>query len=144
MVNKTRSKMGRAARIKGKAFERTVANYLKSRGFTARRALQFDGSFAHDLDVNVPFNFECKAVEKLNIHEAMKQAVKDAQLANTTPVVVHKKSHRPPLVTMSLDDFTDLLQWAVGYVDASNALDLRDSIKEMEEQAEKEEGSDLL
>jgi hypothetical protein len=53
-------------------------------------------------------HFEVKAVEKLNIEEAMDQARRDS--AGKIPVVAHKRSFRPWLVTMSAEVFFQFLR----------------------------------
>ena len=61
------------ANRKGKAFERKVAHILSDNGFPARRGQQFAGS-PDSPDVvssDFPFHIECKAVERLNIDNAM-------------------------------------------------------------------------
>lgn len=123
---KTKSQLGRMSKNKGAQFERKVANILKSRGFLARRAVQFDGILEHDLKVDIPFNFECKAVERLDLYSAYAQAVGDSEKSETTPVVIHKKNNHVPLVSLALTDFIDILQWALGYVDEYNALYLKE------------------
>lgn len=50
--------------------------------------------------------FEVKRVERLNVSEAMKQAQRDA--AVRVPVVVHRRSREPWLVTLKLEDW---LEW---------------------------------
>ena len=125
MVKKSRAALGRMSRNKGKNFERQVANMLKDRGFEARRAVQYDGLYDHDIKTELPFNFECKAVESLNIYKAMDQSKVDASRLDTLPTVVHKKNRMTILITMEFIDFIDLLQWATGYVDDQNTLDLK-------------------
>ena len=49
------------------------------------------------------FHFEVKRVERLNVSEAMRQAVGDA--AGKIPVVAHRRNREPWLVTLKLDDF---------------------------------------
>lgn len=142
---KTSSQIGRMSRNKGKAFERTVSKMLTSRGFPARRAVQFDGMFDHDIKVEIPFNFECKAVENLNIYKAMVQSRADALRANTIPTVVHKRNNTTPLITMDFTHFLDLLQWAMGYVDEGNTLDIKEYREKWIEKHRKEsEAEDLL
>lgn len=131
MVKRTRAQIGRASRRKGQTFERTISKMLSNRGFEARRAVQFDGLYDHDLRTDLPFNFECKAVEKLNIVTAMVQARQDAERKNTVPTVVHKKNNTPILITMDFTDFIDLLQWATGYVDDENTMSLEEARKKM-------------
>lgn len=123
---KTGAQRGRMARNKGASFERFIANYFKERGFKSRRASQYDGAFSHDINIDIPFNFECKAVESLNVRQAFDQAYTDSQRANTIPVVVHKKNNKKILATMDFNDFVDLIQWALGYVDELNTIPLKD------------------
>ena len=97
------------ANRKGKAFERKVAHILSDNGFPARRGQQFAGS-PESPDVvsdDFPFHVECKAVEKLNLDNAMLQSIKDA--GEKAPFVIHKKNHSDILFTCKLDDFLILL-----------------------------------
>lgn len=134
-------KMGRYSRDKGKRFERFIANKLKERGFNARRGQQFKGTTdSHDVECQeLPMmNIEAKAVERLNIEVAMEQARADTEVGNI-PIVIHKKVHKRPLVTMELEHWIDLVQWARNEVDSLNNLDMRvenetrQTIKEAEE-----------
>src|SRR5438552_11876222 len=76
-----------------------------------RRGQQFSGS-ADSPDVicdSLPWiHFEVKAVERLNIEEAMDQARRDS--AGKVPVVAHKRSFRPWLVTMTAEVFFQFLR----------------------------------
>jgi hypothetical protein len=56
------------------------------------------------------FHFEVKAVERLNVNEAMAQAVDDA--GQKMPVVAHKRSRGDWLVTMRASDWFKLLEKA--------------------------------
>ena len=96
---------------KGAGFERTVRDLFRDNGYTdAYRTNQFQGNHengASDVS-NTPFlHVECKAVERLNINDAVKQASDDAKLQDKgeVPVVFHKKNHKPILVTMLSDDW---------------------------------------
>jgi len=140
---RTRSQIGRSSRAKGANFERKLANMLKARGFDARRGVQFNGMFDHDVTTDIPFNFEAKAVESLNIYKAYKQSTSDARVDGSTPLVVHKKNNNPILCTMGFDDFIDMLQWALGYVDEENTMDLKETrdkyVKKMQTETDAEE-----
>ena len=48
-----------------------------------------------------------RRVERLNIHEAMKQSRRDAREADV-PVVIHRKNRTKWLVTLDLDEFMKL------------------------------------
>ena len=66
--------------------------------------------FQHESDVIglQGVHIECKAVERLNIRKAYKQAVEEAlERADGVPVVFHHKAREGWLVTMSLEDFMD-------------------------------------
>src|SRR5438046_170574 len=69
------------SREKGKRGERQWRDELRANGYAARRGQQFSGS-AESPDVvcdALPWvHFEVKAVERLNIEEAMEQARGDA------------------------------------------------------------------
>ena len=98
------------SREKGAKGERELANILKKYGFDARRGQQFCGKNG-DADVVglEGYHIECKRVERLNIHEAMQQSVRDAR-ENETPIVAHRKNKTEWLVTMRLDDFIKEIQ----------------------------------
>lgn len=54
-------------------------------------------------------HMEVKRVERLNVSEAMKQAVRDAERFNDgAPAVFHRRSREPWLVTMKLEDWLDI------------------------------------
>ena len=98
------------SRQKGAAFERKVANILKQYGYDCRRGQQYCGSNG-DADVIglEGIHIEAKAVERLNIYEAMEQAKRDAR-ENELPAVFHKKNRKEILVTMTLKDWLQLYQ----------------------------------
>ena len=119
------------SREKGKRGERQWRDELRANGFAARRGQQFSGS-AESPDVvceSLPWiHFEVKAVERLNMEEAMEQArrdcrekaQKDAKGENDqgsagasphqkVPIVAHRRNFRPWLVTMEADSFFKFL-----------------------------------
>ena len=95
---------------KGADGERKLAKKLNEYGFNTRRSVQYNGKADDgkaDL-VNLPgIHIECKRVERLNVSEAMTQAINDAKNGEL-PTVFHKKNHKPWLVTMRLDDWMEL------------------------------------
>jgi hypothetical protein len=99
---------------KGKRGERQWRDELRANGYAARRGQQFCGS-SDSPDVicaALPWiHFEVKAVEKLNIWDAMDQA--KAECANCVPIVAHKRSFRPWLVTMDAETFFRFLRGAL-------------------------------
>ena len=67
---------------KGADGERELAKKLNEYGFSTRRSVQYNGKADDgkaDL-VNLPgIHIECKRVERLNVSEAMTQAINDAK-----------------------------------------------------------------
>ena len=95
------------SKAKGSAGERELCAYLTGEGFPAHRNDQrYTGGHgnpdisAEGLDA---YHIEVKRVERLNIGEAMKQAEGDAD--GRVPVVMHRRSRQPWLVTMHLTDW---------------------------------------
>ncbi len=98
---------------KGKRAERAWRDELIARGYNARRGQQFSGS-PDSPDVICPelpgFHFEVKAVERLNLSEAMAQAVNDA--GAKTPVVAHKRNRGDWMITMRASDWFKMVERA--------------------------------
>ena len=87
------------SRQKGARGEREWRDHLIANGYEARRGQQFSGSpDSPDVVCNLPFHFEVKRVEKLNIEKAVKQSEDDC--GESMPVVAHKKNRGQWLVTM--------------------------------------------
>ena len=95
---------------KGAAGERELAHKLNEYGFDTRRSVQYNGTADDgqaDL-VGLPnIHIECKRVEKLNLYDAMSQAIHDAK-DGELPSVFHRKNHSEWLVTMKLTDWMEL------------------------------------
>ena len=92
---------------KGARGERELANKLKEYGFDCRRGQQYcgaDGS-ADVLGLD-GIHIECKRVQRLNITDAMSQAIGDSK--GKIPVVMHRKDREEWLVTMRLNDWIEL------------------------------------
>lgn len=102
---------------KGAAGERELAKKLNEYGYDTRRSVQYNGKAdggKADL-VNLPgIHIECKRVERLNVSEAMLQAINDAK-GGELPTVFHRKNREEWLVTMRLDDWMGLYK---GYKEA--------------------------
>jgi Holliday junction resolvase len=99
------------SREKGKRGERQWRDELRANGYAARRGQQFAGG-AESPDVvcdSLPWiHFEVKAVERLNIEDAMDQARRDG--VGKVPVLAHRRSFRPWLVTMEAETFFQFLR----------------------------------
>ena len=101
------------SREKGKRYERHVASLFRSEGYDARRGQQYNGLDGDDV-VGVPgIHIECKAVERLNLYDAIAQSKHDAK--GQVPVVIHKKNNCNDLVTMEFVDWIRLYrEWEAG------------------------------
>ena len=93
------------SRQKGARFERQLAKVFREHGYEARRGQQYCGANGDADVVGLPFiHVECKAVERLNIFDAMAQSKHDAK-EGEIPIVCHKKNRTGWLVTMEIEDF---------------------------------------
>ena len=91
---------------KGTAGENELAQILRAAGIRAYRNDQIFRGGKDNPDVaaevfDLPLHIEVKRVEKLNVSEAVKQAVKDAK-AGSLPIVAHRRNREQWLVTMPL------------------------------------------
>lgn len=95
------------SRTKGAVGEREWRDQLRDAGFSAERGQQRSGS-PDSPDVKCPdlpsIHWEVKRVERLNIFEAMEQAIRDAG-DELVPVVAHRKNRQPWMVTMLAPDW---------------------------------------
>ena len=94
---------------KGKTGERELSKLFRSYGFEgARRSQQFAG-INNDADVvGLPHvHVECKRVERLNIHDAIEQTIRDKR-EEELGIVAHRKDRTKWLVTMTLDDWMEI------------------------------------
>jgi Holliday junction resolvase len=109
------------SRQKGKRGERQWRDELRAHGYAARRGQQFSGS-PESPDVVSPalplIHFEVKAVERLNIEDAMEQARRDSKArvisvrspVGRVPIVAHRRRFRAWLVTMEAETFFNFLR----------------------------------
>ncbi len=107
------------SREKGKRGERQWRDELRANGYVARRGQQFSGS-PDSPDVVCDelswLHFEVKAVERLNIEDAVDQARRDARKSQAqsskfkVPIVAHRRNFRRWLVTMDAEDFFRFLR----------------------------------
>lgn len=102
------------SRVKGKVAELEFVDILKGHGWKARRGCQFQGGpDSPDVITELPIHFEVKAVQNLNIHNAIQQACDDCPTGKWR-AVAHKKNHRGWVIAMPLEDFMDLLKERFG------------------------------
>lgn len=96
------------SRDKGKRGELELSHVLQKYGYETRRGQQFSGANGDADVVGLPgVHIECKRVENLNIYKAMEQSTADAR-EGEMPVVMHRKNHKPWLVTLDIKDFMEL------------------------------------
>ena len=98
---------------KGSRGERELAKKLKEHGYDCRRSVQYCGANG-DADVIGldGIHIECKRVERLNIQDAMAQAISDSK--EDMPTVMHRKNNSEWLVTMRLSDWIELYkEWKI-------------------------------
>lgn len=102
------------SKSKGAKGERELAGILKDYGYDCRRGQQYCGANGDADVVGLPrIHIECKRVERLNVEEAMTQAIRDRK-TDERPAVFHRKNHSEWLVTMKLEDWIELYrEWRV-------------------------------
>lgn len=89
---------------KGKRGELELAHKLKEYGYDCKRSQQYCGTNGDADVIGLPgIHIECKRVERLNIDEAMEQAVRDCK--GEVPAVFHRKNGKDWKVTLRMDDF---------------------------------------
>ena len=66
-----------------------------------------DIRLAHSARKKFPFSVECKNQEKLNIWSSLEQAEDNA--SDYTPLLIFKRNRSKTYVTLSLEDFLELL-----------------------------------
>jgi Holliday junction resolvase len=98
--------MSRSSQRKGAAGERELADKLREYGYDTERGGSLTFGDVPDL-IGLPgIHIECKRVEKLNVTEAMQQAIRDSErFHDGTPALFHRKNRQPWLVTLRLEDF---------------------------------------
>lgn len=98
------------SRQKGKRGELEWVHFCRDHGYNARRGQQFSGG-ADSPDIvceDLPgIHFEVKLVDRLNLKDAMKQAIEDA--GDKIPVVAHRRNRGKWMVTMLGDDWFQLI-----------------------------------
>lgn len=96
--------MSRSQREKGKRGERAAAKAVAAAlKCEARRGVQYKGGAeSADLEVDIEgVHWEVKSVERESIRAWMRQAMADA--GTKVPVVMHKKSREPWLITIPVE-----------------------------------------
>lgn len=100
---------------KGKKGEREFATLCRKHGFeNARRGQQYNGLDGQDVVGLEGIHIEVKRVERLNIDEAMRQAIRDSK-EGEIPIVAHRRNREEWKVTMRAKDWFELYRaWRDG------------------------------
>ena len=104
--------MGKSSQLKGAAGERELASLLREYGYDIVRGGSLSFWEVPDL-VGLPgIHIECKRVERLNLHEAMNQAERDAQrFHDGAPAVFHRRNREGWMVTMKFEDWMKIYKY---------------------------------
>lgn len=102
------------SRAKGARGERELARILRGYGYDCRRGQQYCGANGDADVVGLPgIHIECKRGQRLNIDDAMLQAIRDRR-EGEFPAVFHRKNNGKWMVTMLLDDWQEIYrEWRV-------------------------------
>ena len=93
---------------KGAAGEREFAAFCRTFGYDVRRTAQYKELESKADVVGLPgIHAEVKRVERLNVSEAMAQAVRDSKECES-PVVFHRKNGEEWLATMRAAEWFEL------------------------------------
>lgn len=109
--NKTKQQIGKASRARGKRAELDLVHKLQEFGFPeARRTAQYCGKAGTSDVFGIPgVHCECKAVERLNIWEALSQSKRDSEAdGNDIAAVFFKRNRSGWYVAVPLKDFVSL------------------------------------
>lgn len=104
-------KAGKAAKAKGARGERLLSAFLNSFGLHTHRGYVHCGQ--SDLVDLLGIHVECKNVERLNVRQAMEQAIREAdKRKDGMPTVFWKVSRKPWLTIMLTEDWVKLYKMA--------------------------------
>ncbi len=101
--------MSKMQQAKGRRGEMEICRILQANGIDAQPGQAV--SFGSTPDVlNIPgVHPEIKRVERLNVPEAMAQAVRDSEkFKDGAPTLFHRRNRSPWLVTMRLEDWLEM------------------------------------
>jgi Holliday junction resolvase len=102
------------SRAKGARGERELARILRGYGYDCRRGQQYCGANGDADVIGLPgIHIECKRGQRLNIDDAMLQAIRDRR-QDEYPAVFHRKNNGKWMVTMLLDDWQEIYrEWRI-------------------------------
>ena len=101
--------MGKASQKKGRAAEIELSRILQGYGYDVQPGRAQSYGEVPDLVGLLGIHIECKRNERLNVWEAMAQAIRDAEeFQDGAPAVFHRRNRQSWLVTMRLQDWMKL------------------------------------
>lgn len=114
MTKRTKQEIGKASKARGKRAELDLVHQLQKFGFLeARRTSQYCGKAGTSDVVGLPgVHIECKAVQRLNIWEALLQSKRDSEADGNSdiPAVFFKRNRSGWYVACPLTDFVNLIK----------------------------------
>ena len=106
-------KSGKAAREKGARFERELSRLFNDHGFHTHRGYVFHKQ--SDVVDLLGIHVEAKAQERMNVWDALKQAIAESEKRKDgMPTVFWKRSRKGIMVCMRFDDWIKLYKMARG------------------------------
>lgn len=86
-----------------------MARIFREHGYDCARGGSLSFGEVPDLSGLPGIHIEVKRVERLNVHEAMDQAIRDSErMCDGIPTLFHRRNRKPWLVTMRLEDWLRL------------------------------------
>ena len=120
-------KAGKAAKAKGARGERLLSAFLNSFGLHTHRGYVHCGQ--SDVIGLLGIHCEVKNVERLNVRQAMEQAIREAdKRKDGMPTVFWKVSRKPWLTIMLTEDWVKLYMMARGKTDGKNTNPQEDTV----------------
>ena len=108
-----KKKTGNYSRNKGKRGELALVHFLNEHGLSVRRGMVFLKQ--SDVIGLLGIHCEVKAVERLNVRQAMEQAIRESEKRKDgMPAVFWKVSRKPWLTIMLTEDWVKLYKMARG------------------------------
>lgn len=104
---------GRTSQLKGRSGELEICRILQAHGVPAEPGQAVSYGATPDITGVDGIHCEVKRVERLNVPEAMAQAVRDSEkFADGVPVLFHRRNRQEWLCTMRLSDWLSLYKRA--------------------------------
>ena len=123
MATEAMKKRGKASKDKGARGERLLSAFLNSFGLHTHRGYVHCGQ--SDLVDLLGIHVECKNVERLNVRQAMEQAIKEAEKRKDgMPTVFWKVSRKPWITIMLTEDWVKLYKIARGRSECEGSQDV--------------------